>query len=402
MNDSDRLKDLISIIEEAIRLLPDTSRNRLLHELRTIQDLIMNARPPKILILGRRGAGKSSLVNAIFGEKVAEVGAVVSETSVGQWYRYQSSRGSLEMLDTRGLGDRTRPEAAHFENTLEEIKAGLRSEYPDAILFLCKAKEVDARISEDIQQLKQIQEYIQQQHSYKAPVLASLTQVDELDPVDISTPPYEDEEKQAHIQEAVGALSSAFEQEKIPLIKVIPTSAYARFKEGRQVSQRYWNIDLLVNFLIDVLPKTAQLELARISQVAQVQKKIARLIITSSATICAGIAAVPLPVADLIPITSAQVAMVTAIGYVAGRELNQQSATEFMTALGINVGAGFALREAARAIAKFIIPGGGALVSSGIAFAATWGIGEAAIAYFIDETSIEIAKQRYETERTKS
>jgi len=81
--------------------------------------------------------------------------------------------------------------------------------------------------------------------------------------------------------------------------------------------------------------------------------------------------------------------------------MSWQTALEFLFALGINVGAGFALREAARALAKFVVPGGGLVISAGIAFAATWGIGEAAIAYFIDNKPIEEAKDRLRKEREK-
>ena len=93
--------------------------------------------------------------------------------------------------------------------------------------------------------------------------------------------------------------------------------------------------------------------------------------------------------------------MVTGVAYIAGRELNQQSAMEFLTALGANIGAGFAMREISRAIAKFILPGGGSLISSGIAFATTWGIGEAAISYFIDGLNLEEAKKKYIEEKDK-
>ncbi|MEO1654000.1 MAG: hypothetical protein AAFU64_10670, partial [Bacteroidota bacterium] len=103
--------------------------------------------------------------------------------------------------------------------------------------------------------------------------------------------------------------------------------------------------------------------------------------------------------ADLIPITSAQVAMITAIAYISGRELNQKSAMEFLTALGANIGVSFAFREISRAIAKFILPGGGSLISAGVAFAATWGIGEAAIAYYIEGQSLEQARNRYKKEK---
>ncbi|NJO03990.1 MAG: ATP-binding cassette domain-containing protein [Bacteroidia bacterium] len=214
MADNDRLRELIAIIEQAVALLPDTSQSALKKELSTIRELIMNARAPRLMIVGRRGAGKSSLVNAIFGEKIAEIGSVSAQTAYGHWHRYQSGRGMLNILDTRGLGDFNRPAGAQFQNALDEIKKELSSDYPDVMLFLCKAKDVDSHLGEDFRNIQAIRAYIRNQHSYEVPVMAVVTQVDELDPVDVTQPPYDDPDKQAHIQKAVTLLKDAFEQQK--------------------------------------------------------------------------------------------------------------------------------------------------------------------------------------------
>jgi uncharacterized protein len=70
-----------------------------------------------------------------------------------------------------------------------------------------------------------------------------------------------------------------------------------------------------------------------------------------------------------------------------------------LTALGVNVGAALALREAARALIKFVFPGGGSPISASIAFAGTAGIGKAAVAYFIEGASAEEARRVYERSR---
>jgi uncharacterized protein (DUF697 family) len=135
--------------------------------------------------------------------------------------------------------------------------------------------------------------------------------------------------------------------------------------------------------------------LARLSAIRKIQRKFARALIGSTATVCAGIAAAPIPVADLIPITSAQIAMIIGGAYISGRELSRKSAMEFLAALGVNVGAGFALREAARALIKCVFPGPGNIVAAGVAFTGTWAIGEAAIAYFIDHASPDEVKRTF-------
>ena len=224
--------------------------------------------------------------------------------------------------------------------------------------------------------------------------------MDELDPKRVE-PPYENEIKQKNIKASISAITTAFNENNIDLLRVVPISAYAEYENGKRVYDNCWNVDNLVEYLIDVLPNEAQVEMVRLAAVTKIQRKVARKLVASTAIVCAGIAATPIPVADVIPITTAQIAMIIGIGYIAGKPLSKDTANQFMAALGVNVGAGFALREAARALIKFVFPGGGNVVSAGVAAAGTWAIGEAAIAYFIENKSIEAAKRSGQEARRK-
>jgi predicted GTPase len=395
---------LAQLIERLSASLPAPLRDKLGAEVLTLKELLMEARPPKLAIVGRRGAGKSSLVNAILGEHVAEVGSVLAATTATAWYAYTTARGELRILDTRGLGEGERPAAAEAApgvaaaparpavEATREVAQALAQEPPDSLLFLCKAKEVDARITEDVLGLAAIRRAVKSRHGFDLPVVAVVTQVDELDPKRIE-PPYADPVKQQNIATAVAAVTAALAQQELALARVVPVSAYAEYRDGERVYDNYWNIDLLIDYLIEGLPQSAQLQLARLSRQRTVQERLARRLTGAAATLTAGVAAVPIPIADIVPITGLQVGLIVAIAYLSGRDLSVASAREFLLALGANVGAAFALREAARALAKVVFPGAGSAVSGGVAFAGTWGIGEAAIAYFIQGRSITDAKR---------
>ena len=101
--------------------------------------------------------------------------------------------------------------------------------------------------------------------------------------------------------------------------------------------------------------------MARISRDTVVQTEIAHLLVKSTSAICTAIGAQPIPLADLPVLTTLQLVMVSGIMYVCGRERSMRAATEFVGALGVNVGAGMLLREGARAILKFF-PGWGNIV----------------------------------------
>lgn len=407
MESTNVIYDVIATIEVVIdqmsNMIPAERKEKLKKEIKMLKELLVDKRSPRLMIIGRRGAGKSSLINAIFCERVADTGAVLSKTGRSQYYAYQSNRGKLDILDTRGLGDRTKPETANFQNAIDDIKASIETDYPDAILFLCRAKDVDSNIDMDIKNVLEIHSHIANKHKFNAPVVGVITSVDELDPKRIE-PPYDDQRKRTNIDTAVKAVENALVSAGLDLIKVIPTSAYAEYDEvdkNKVAYQNYWNIDALLTYLIEVLPNSTHLELARLAKIRSLQVTLARTITGATATITGTIAIVPIALADIIPITTAQVGMIIGIAYISGRELSQKSAMEFLSALGINVGAGMVLREAARALVKYVFPGGGLAVSAAVAAAGTLALGEAAIRYFIEGKSIEEAKETFSLVKSK-
>jgi uncharacterized protein (DUF697 family) len=154
----------------------------------------------------------------------------------------------------------------------------------------------------------------------------------------------------------------------------------------------------LLSVLTGELPNEAKIEMIRISRDREAQHHIAQMLVKSTTAICAAIGAQPIPLADLPILTSLQVMMVSGIMYVSGRERSLRAATEFITALGANVGAGMLLREGARAILKFF-PGWGNVVCGMIAGAGTYAIGRAATAFFIGGVSLRDARRKYLAER---
>ena len=148
------------------------------------------------------------------------------------------------------------------------------------------------------------------------------------------------------------------------------------------------------------MPNEARVEMARIAQDRGVQTEIAQTLVKSTTAICAAIGAQPIPLADLPILTALQLVMVSGIMYISGRERSLRAATEFVTALGVNVGAGMILREGARALLKFF-PGWGNVVCGAVAGAGTYANGRAAIVYFLEGLTLKDARRTYLSSRKK-
>jgi uncharacterized protein (DUF697 family)/GTPase Era involved in 16S rRNA processing len=369
--------------------------------------LLLEQRAPRLAVVGRRGSGKSSLINALLGEKVAELGHEKAQTGRPVWFELRGRRGALDVLDTRGFQEGSPPEATDgAPSAIGSIRQALRAKAPDVIVFLVRASDVDSAIDEDVTLLSQLLRENDAHDGGSLPVLALVTHCDQVEPqgVRLHAPSEESAEgvaeKMARIQTIERHLETklrAVSELRDRVVLVLGVSTYQSWRpdNSRRADER-WRVDRLLEYLFEELPREARLEFARFARVRKFQHDIARTLTVTFGGACAAMAAAPIPVADIVSITSAQATLVLAIGYLSGRHLSMRSAAEFLGALGANVGAAFAFREAARALVKSVAPGAGTLVSSAVAYAGTVSVGKAAAAYFIEGVSLEKAKRVFD------
>ena len=156
----------------------------------------------------------------------------------------------------------------------------------------------------------------------------------------------------------------------------------------------------LTSILTRELPNQARMEMIRISRDRAAQHEVAQILVKSTSAICAAIGAQPIPLADLPILTSLQVMMISGIMVRKRARAEPGAATEFIAALGANVGAAMLLREGTRAILKFF-PGWGNVVCGLVAGSGTYAIGRAATVFFIDGVSLKDARRTYLSSRKK-
>lgn len=394
------LEGLIKRLFDLYDKLPPPLRKMLQKDLDELKKFVYERRIPRIMLLGRRGAGKSSLINAIFDAHIQDIGAVAAKTGEPKWIECTVGSKTVELLDTRGVQEGSAPEEWDYSSSAEEsITRAVHEKCPDLILFLVKAKEVDAAIKGDLDSLEKICNEVNKYYKRQLPILGVLSQCDELDPPRVKLPTTDQEKLQniAKAEELLERHITSRKSLKDQFAGVVPTVAYVRFRADGTVDKKQderWNIDKLVEAMVNELPDEAKLSFARAAMVKDFQRKIANKLVSAVSALCAGVATQPIPVADLPVLTSLQVSMIIGIAYIAGKELSLKAAQEFLVALGVNIGGAFVFREVARGLLK-LIPGAGNFISGGVAGTATTALGKAAIAYFVDNVSIKEAKSTF-------
>lgn len=400
-------------VEEMLQFLPlhpDTVKD-LRAKIALLRTILLEQRAPALALVGRRGAGKSSLVNALFGSKVAEVGHVKSQTGQGRWFDHRSERGAISVLDTRGIQEGSKPtETDDARDAVASILVELKRKVPDVIVFLVKATEADSGIDADLTALERIYAEVDREHRFRPPLVVIATHCDVLEPKATrlhlaGAEPKEDvDEKLARVTDVEHHLETKVkDRPKLAphLVWTRGVSSYMSFRDDGQLrADERWRVEELVGTLFKHLPDAGRGTFVRIARVRGLQEQLATDLTRATAVICTGVAALPIPVADLFPITAMQMALVGGIAWLSGRPLDKRAAADFLGAMGANVGAAFVLREGFRALMKVVTPGFGSMVSGAIAFAGTMAIGAAARQYFLRGGSIEDARRAFAEAKT--
>ncbi|MEH2245800.1 GTPase [Nostoc sp.] len=85
--------ELLKIVNSLPGFFP--LKNELQEKLDNLRSIIQGLRPPRVMVIGRSRSGKSSLINAICGLKVAKVSDTTPETGMAEWKKYYHNGSDL-------------------------------------------------------------------------------------------------------------------------------------------------------------------------------------------------------------------------------------------------------------------------------------------------------------------
>ena len=358
-----------------------------------LRDMVVNARAPRLYLMGRSGHGKSTLINVLANREVAAVGHVKPTTTQSEIHKieFPQVQAAWEVVDSRGIFEATRPDGAPGRSAVEQVQEDMLKHKPDVILHAVAARETRS-MSEDIRVGKEIRELIKRKLTAVPPTVIVLTQADLVEPAR-EWPPQPGGRKMARIKETLdyvvqGILGvkrfEPFDPQQPALGTKITEESFVSgvIPVAAPRDDLFWNVEMLSECIGHLIPKEAQLDFFQGQQRRALLKTASLDLVNRFATIAGLVGASPLPIADMWLLTPLQLLMIASVGGLSCRSMSVETAAEFFAASGVTTAAGFAMREAARQTIKFI-PVLGSVVSSGVAYTGTRAVGRSAVAYCV-------------------
>lgn len=420
-----KVGDLLDNLPDAI---PEKARQKIRdtilgdEELKNLMDGVDSHRPPRIFLIGRTGVGKSSLINALCGAYVAPVSDTRSCTETAQTYQCKDGERTLmEILDTRGIAE---SDNLNAEISAEDMLINQVKEFsPDVAIFMLNCTHRDD-VDSDVNFLKKLSESYAQAYNMRLPIVAVVNKCDEMAPSRLKNPNEYTESKTKKIAEQVQHYKEIIVKNNLKIDDIIAVSSLIDWMtaDGTEIDAdsieslpvsdienlqiafdgRY-HIEELFNILEKaILDFSARMGLRMALKLQEVVRRIANQLNKSFSAMSATVALSPIPISDIYILLLLQGILVCLIASLSGRDISLDTAKEFVLSMGGIAGAGYGFRLLAQQASKIMNvfwAGSGSAVSASIAALGTSAIGKAAIAYYIDDKTIEEAKSTFEASR---
>lgn len=320
-----------------------------------IADRIKNLQTLNIIVAGKTGVGKSTLINAVFKDKLAETGMGKPVTT---HMRKITKKGvPLAIYDTRGfeLGKEVQSEVK--KEVVDTISKGFATQDINKAIHCIWYCINTASNRIEPEEIQWIRELSMDNQITQVPIIIVLTQ--------------------SFSKKKAQEMRQMLLDENLDVIQVIPVLAEDYEIEDLGTAKSY-GLDVLIKVMGEALPEELMETLQHV-QIAclEEKKRRAQAAVATATVAAAGEGAAPIPFSDCALLIPTQVGMIASITVIFGFEVNKSIITALLSS---TIGAGGATLLGKTIVTNLLkfIPGAGTIAGSAIS-TATAGIITAAL-----------------------
>ena len=274
-----------------------------------IADKIKNLKTLNIMVAGKTGVGKSTLINSVFREKLAETGM---GKPVTDHMRKITKKGiPLAIYDTRGfeLGKEVQTEVK--KEVIDTISKGLATQDINKAIhciWYCINTASNRVESEEIEWLKELSKDNQ---ITQVPIIIVLTQ--------------------SFSKKKADEMRKMLIDENLDVIQVIPVLAEDYEIDEDYVAKSY-GLDVLIKVMGEALPEELMDTLQNV-QIASLEekKRHAQAAVATASLAAAGEGAAPIPFSDCALLIPTQLGMIASITVIFGFDVNKSIITALLS-----------------------------------------------------------------------
>ena len=339
-----------------------------------INEKIKNLKTLNIIVIGKSGVGKSTLINSLFRGNFAETGLGRPVTS--EIRKKVKKDYPLAIYDTPGFELSNEQQNNVKEEVLDIIQKGIASkDINEAIHCIWYCVNVGGNRTFDESELEWLRDFTDKNKVTQVPIIVVLTQ--------------------AVPKTKAAEMKKLIEAENLEIRKVVPLLAQDMDFDGEYIARSY-GLDALINDMTEVLPDDLQSTLQNVQKASLESKKMAAQAVVAAAVAGSiGEGAAPIPFSDAALLVPTQVGMIAGITVIFGLDINKSFLTSFVTATIGSAGATVLGKTIVANLLK-LIPGVGT-VAGGAISGATAGL----LTTALGETYITIMEMVYKGELKK-
>ena len=254
-----------------------------------------------VMVLGKTGVGKSTLINNMFSAHLAETG--VGKPVTKEIQKFEKPGLPLAIYDTPGLElDGSNALEQLLEDVTAIIKSGRKSGDVNQMvhcLWYCIATPSHRFESAEIEFLRRVSA----QSGTGIPVIVVLTQ--------------------SYSKRDAEAMRKAVEAEKLGVVDVVPVLAEPFVIDEAFPAILPYGLDSLAEVTYRVIPEEVREAFVVVGKDLALKKKRARRLVATASATAAGIGAVPIPGPDAAILIPEQISMLAGITVIYGMDFHK-------------------------------------------------------------------------------